>query len=75
MLAVLVLYRLYVKPAAMANYLTLAAILLSTGILSHYEGVLAALPAAMLLAQRRCAIVICGADCLAPLSLQRRRAR
>ncbi|MFN3331311.1 MAG: hypothetical protein ACK47M_02205, partial [Caldilinea sp.] len=48
-LAVLVLYRLYVKPAALANYLTLAAILLSTGILSHYEGVLAALPAAALL--------------------------
>jgi hypothetical protein len=48
-LAVLALYRLYVKPTALANYLTLAAILLSIGILSHYEGVLAALPAAVLL--------------------------
>lgn len=48
-LAVLVLYRIYVKPAALANYLTLAAILLSTGALSHYEGVLAALPAAAFL--------------------------
>ncbi len=48
-LAVLVLYRLFVKPVALAHYLSLAAILLSTGILSHYEGVLAALPAALLL--------------------------
>ena len=49
-LAVLVLYRLYVKPAAPARYLSLAAGLLATGILSHYEGVLAAIPAAFLLA-------------------------
>ena len=49
-LAVLVLYRLYVKPAAPAHYLSLAAILLATGMLSHYEGALAAIPAAFLLA-------------------------
>jgi len=49
-LAVLVLYRLYVKPDAPARYLSLAAILLATGMLSHYEGVLAAIPAAFLLA-------------------------
>ncbi|MBW7883503.1 MAG: glycosyltransferase family 39 protein, partial [Caldilineaceae bacterium] len=48
-LAVLVLYRLTVKPVAPARYLSLAAILLATGIHSHYEGVLAALPAAFLL--------------------------
>lgn len=48
-LAVLVLYRLYVRPAATARYLALAAILLATGMLSHYEGALAALPAAYLL--------------------------
>ncbi|BAM01286.1 MULTISPECIES: glycosyltransferase family 39 protein [Caldilinea] len=49
-LTVLVLYRLYTKPAAATNYLTLAAIFLATGMLSHYEGVLPALPAAVLLA-------------------------
>jgi hypothetical protein len=48
-LAVLLLYRLYVKPAATARYLSLAAILLATGMLSHYEGALAAIPAAYLL--------------------------
>ena len=48
-LAVLVLYRLYVRPAATARYLALAAILLATGMLSHYEGALAAIPAAYLL--------------------------
>jgi 4-amino-4-deoxy-L-arabinose transferase-like glycosyltransferase len=49
-LAVLILYRLVVKPVALARYLTLAALLLATGMLSHYEGALAALPAAFLLA-------------------------
>lgn len=49
-LTVLILYRIYVKPMATARYLILAALLLSTAILSHYEGVLAALPAAALLA-------------------------
>ena len=46
----LILYRLVVKPVAIARYLTLAALLLATGMLSHYEGALAALPAAFLLA-------------------------
>lgn len=49
LLVVLVLYRLYVKPVAVARYLALAAILLATGMLSHYEGALAAIPAVFLL--------------------------
>ncbi len=49
LLVVLVLYRLYVKPVAAPRYLALAAILLATGMLSHYEGALAAIPAVFLL--------------------------
>lgn len=48
-LAVLILVRLVQRPRALTHYLTLAAIFLATGILSHYEGVLPALPAAWLL--------------------------
>ena len=48
-LAVLAIYRIYSRPVAPARYLALAALLLATGALSHYEGVLAALPAAFLL--------------------------
>ncbi len=49
LLAVLVLVRLVQRPQALAAYLSLAALFLATGILSHYEGALAALPAAYLL--------------------------
>ncbi len=48
-LVVLLLYRVVKHPRALAAYLTLAALLLATGILSHYEGALVALPAAFLL--------------------------
>jgi hypothetical protein len=47
-LVVLILYRLVRKPQALTPYLALAALLLATGLLSHYEGVLVALPAAVL---------------------------
>ena len=47
-LVVLILYRLVRRPWALAGYLTLAALLLATGLLSHYEGALVALPAAVL---------------------------
>jgi hypothetical protein len=49
-LVVLVLHRLVQQPRAAVRYLTLAALLLATGLLSHYEAAIAALPAAFLLA-------------------------
>ena len=49
-LVVLILYRLVTHPKAIGRYLTLASILLATGLLSHYEAALAGLPAAFLLA-------------------------
>lgn len=48
LLVVLILVRLLREPRAFAAYLSLAALLLATGVLSHYEGVLVALPAAFL---------------------------
>ncbi|MGL4649182.1 MAG: glycosyltransferase family 39 protein, partial [Caldilineaceae bacterium] len=56
LLAVYVVVRVYQQPrppwptATQAGWLSLAAVFLATGILSHYEGVLPALPAAFLLA-------------------------
>ena len=47
-LVVLLLYRVVRRPQALVGYLTLAALLLATGLLSHYEGALVALPAAYL---------------------------
>ena len=47
-LVVLLLYRVVRRPQALVGYLTLAALLLATGLLSHYEGALVALPAAFL---------------------------
>ena len=41
----LILHRLSVRPVALTRYLTLAALLLATGLLSHYEAALALLPA------------------------------
>lgn len=46
---VIILHRLTVRPLAAARYLTLAALLLATGLLSHYEAALAILPATYLL--------------------------
>ncbi len=48
-LVVLALYRLIVNPLAIGRTLTLAAILLATGLLSHYEAALVAVPALFLL--------------------------
>ncbi len=48
-LTVLILYRLVRQPKALANYFTLAAILLATGLLAHYDAAIAMLPAAFLL--------------------------
>jgi hypothetical protein len=48
-LTVLILYRLVQQPRALTRYMTLAAILLATGLLSHYEAALAGLPAVFLL--------------------------
>lgn len=48
-LAVLIFYRLYREPKALTAYMTLAALLLATGLLSHYEGVWAFIPIACLL--------------------------
>lgn len=47
--ALLVLVRLLQKPQAPAAYLRMAALFMATGVLSHYEGVLVAIPAAYLL--------------------------
>lgn len=46
---VLIVHRLVIEPRRVTAYLTLAAIFLATGLLSHYEGVLAALPMTYLL--------------------------
>ena len=48
--ALLVIVRLVQKPRALTPWLSMAALFLATGILSHYEGVLVAIPAAYLLA-------------------------
>ncbi len=48
-LTVLILYRLVRQPKALANYLTLAAILLATGLLAHYDAAIAVVPATFLL--------------------------
>ncbi|MCB9138065.1 MAG: glycosyltransferase family 39 protein [Caldilineaceae bacterium] len=48
-LAVLIFYRLTVNAAAVGRYLTLAAVILATGLLSHYEAALAVIPALFLL--------------------------
>ncbi|MBX3013966.1 MAG: glycosyltransferase family 39 protein [Caldilineaceae bacterium] len=48
-LAVLLAYRLLRRPEAMARYLIVAAILLATGLLSHYEAAQAAVPVGFLL--------------------------
>lgn len=45
----LILHRLTVRPVALTRYLTLAALLLATGLFSHYEAALAILPAAYFL--------------------------
>ncbi len=42
---VLILHRLTLRPVALTRYLTLAALLLATGLYSHYEAALAILPA------------------------------
>jgi len=42
---VLILHRLTVRPVALTRYLTVAALLLATGLFSHYEAALAILPA------------------------------
>lgn len=47
-LTVLVIYKVVRVPKLLPNYLTLAAIFLATAILSHYEGVLAAIPGLIL---------------------------
>ena len=49
-LAVLILYRLLRQPQALARYLTLAAILLATGLLSHYDAAMTVVPLLFLLA-------------------------
>lgn len=49
-LVVLLVYRLWRDPRALANYLTLAAILWATGLLSHYDALTTALPIGLLLA-------------------------
>ena len=48
-LVVLIAYRLLRQPEALARYLLLAAILLATGLLSHYEAAQAAVPVGFLL--------------------------
>ena len=48
-LVVLIMLRLYRHPQALTRYLALAAFLLATGLLSHYEAATAAVPAAFLL--------------------------
>lgn len=66
-LAVLIFYRLYRLPRALPNYLTLAALLVATGLLSHYEAALAAVPGAFLLwaLWRRGVSLLCLARALA----------
>ncbi|MEZ4859969.1 MAG: glycosyltransferase family 39 protein [Caldilineaceae bacterium] len=48
-LAVMIAYRLWCRPVALTRYLLLAAILLATGLLSHYEAAQAAVPIVILL--------------------------
>jgi hypothetical protein len=48
-LAVLIFYRLFRQPYAPGRFLTLAAILLATGLLSHYDAIAAGAPALLLL--------------------------
>ena len=48
-LVILILYRLVRSPHSLSRYLTLASLLLATGLLAHYEAALVALPAAYLL--------------------------
>ncbi len=48
-LAVLILYRLVKRPAAPSGYLSLAATLLATGLMAHYEAAFALIPALFLL--------------------------
>jgi hypothetical protein len=43
-LSVLIIYRLWQQPRALRGYLTLAAILLATGLLAHYEAAQAVVP-------------------------------
>ena len=47
-LVILILLRLVQRPQALTRYLTLAAFLMATGLLSHYEGGLVAIPATFL---------------------------
>jgi hypothetical protein len=47
-LVVLVIYRLVRKPKALTRYLTLAAILLATGLLAHYDAMLTVIPVVFL---------------------------
>lgn len=47
-LVVLILYRLVRQPKALAHYFTLAAILLATGLLAHYDAAIVAIPVAFL---------------------------
>jgi len=49
-LVVMIAYRVYRHPRALTGYLTLAAILVATGLLCHYDALLALLPAGFLLA-------------------------
>ena len=49
LLVVLILLRLYRNPVGLFRYLTLASLLLATGLLSHYEAVLGVVPAVVLL--------------------------
>lgn len=46
---VLILHRLTVRPVAVTRYLIVAALLLATGLFSHYEALLAVVPASYLL--------------------------
>ena len=48
-LVVLIFYRLACQPKALTRYLVLAALLLATGLLSHYEAALVAFPVGYLL--------------------------
>lgn len=55
-LAVLILHRLIQRPVGVTRYLTLAALLVATGLLSHYDGLVALIPmtlAVFFLFQRR----------------------
>jgi len=49
-LVVLIVYRLMRQPKAITHYLTLAALLLATGLLAHYDALIVAVPVLCLLA-------------------------